>query len=116
MGVVQSFHILVPCSTIWNNPGTVITTGTTLSQKVWDQHLVHRAEGEADLLYVGLHLVHEVTSPQEFAGLRLWAGTGRGPGARPASTFARCRPASALAHSAASSSTRRVTSARASST
>ena len=43
----------------------------TLSEKIWDQHLVHRAEGEPDLLYIDLHLVHEVTSPQAFDGLRL---------------------------------------------
>jgi 3-isopropylmalate/(R)-2-methylmalate dehydratase large subunit len=43
----------------------------TLSEKVWDRHLVHRAEGEPDLLYIDLHLVHEVTSPQAFDGLRL---------------------------------------------
>ncbi len=43
----------------------------TLSQKVWDRHVVRRAEGEPDLLYVDLHLVHEVTSPQAFDGLRL---------------------------------------------
>jgi 3-isopropylmalate/(R)-2-methylmalate dehydratase large subunit len=42
----------------------------TLSEKVWDRHLVHRAEGEPDLLYIDLHLVHEVTSPQAFDGLR----------------------------------------------
>jgi 3-isopropylmalate/(R)-2-methylmalate dehydratase large subunit len=43
----------------------------TLAQKVWDDHIVHRADGEPDLLYVDLHLVHEVTSPQAFDGLRL---------------------------------------------
>jgi 3-isopropylmalate/(R)-2-methylmalate dehydratase large subunit len=43
----------------------------TLSQKVWDRHIVHAAEGEPDLLYVDLHLVHEVTSPQAFDGLRM---------------------------------------------
>jgi 3-isopropylmalate/(R)-2-methylmalate dehydratase large subunit len=43
----------------------------TLSQKVWDRHLVHSAEGDPDLLYIDLHLVHEVTSPQAFDGLRL---------------------------------------------
>jgi len=42
----------------------------TLSEKVWEQHVVHRADGEPDLLYVDLHLVHEVTSPQAFDGLR----------------------------------------------
>jgi len=45
--------------------------GTTLPQKVWDSHVVHSAPGEADLLYIDLHLVHEVTSPQAFDGLRL---------------------------------------------
>ncbi|HET7701284.1 MAG TPA: aconitase family protein, partial [Candidatus Limnocylindria bacterium] len=43
----------------------------TLSQKVWDRHVVRRAAGEPDLLYIDLHLVHEVTSPQAFDGLRL---------------------------------------------
>ena len=43
----------------------------TLAEKVWDRHVVHGAEGEPDLLYVDLHLVHEVTSPQAFDGLRL---------------------------------------------
>jgi 3-isopropylmalate/(R)-2-methylmalate dehydratase large subunit len=47
----------------------------TLSEKVWDRHVVRRAEGEPDLLYIDLHLVHEVTSPQAFDGLRL-AGRG----------------------------------------
>src|SRR6186713_312385 len=46
-------------------------TPRTLAEKVWDRHVVHRAEGEPDLLYVDLHLVHEVTSPQAFEGLRL---------------------------------------------
>ncbi|MEX2552450.1 MAG: 3-isopropylmalate dehydratase large subunit [Actinomycetota bacterium] len=45
--------------------------GQTLSQKVWERHVVHRAPGEPDLLYIDLHLVHEVTSPQAFEGLRL---------------------------------------------
>jgi len=47
----------------------------TLSEKVWDHHVVHHDEGEPDLLYIDLHLVHEVTSPQAFDGLRL-AGRG----------------------------------------
>ena len=47
----------------------------TLAEKVWDRHVVHRAAGEPDLLYVDLHLVHEVTSPQAFEALRL-AGRG----------------------------------------
>lgn len=45
--------------------------GRTLAKKVWDDHVVRRADGEPDLLYVDLHLVHEVTSPQAFEGLRL---------------------------------------------
>src|SRR5580700_6978162 len=51
------------------------TTARTLSEKVWDRHLVRSAEGEPDLLFVDLHLIHEVTSPQAFDGLRL-AGRG----------------------------------------
>jgi 3-isopropylmalate/(R)-2-methylmalate dehydratase large subunit len=47
----------------------------TLPEKVWERHVVHAAPGEPDLLYVDLHLVHEVTSPQAFDGLRL---SGRG--------------------------------------
>ncbi len=45
--------------------------GRTLAEKVWEAHVVRRAEGEPDLVYVDLHLVHEVTSPQAFDGLRL---------------------------------------------
>ncbi|MDP1876520.1 MAG: 3-isopropylmalate dehydratase large subunit [Actinomycetota bacterium] len=44
--------------------------GRTLAEKVWDVHVVRHAEGEPDLLYIDLHLVHEVTSPQAFDGLR----------------------------------------------
>jgi 3-isopropylmalate/(R)-2-methylmalate dehydratase large subunit len=43
----------------------------TLVEKVWDSHVVRSAPGEPDLLYIDLHLVHEVTSPQAFEGLRL---------------------------------------------
>ena len=42
----------------------------TLSQKVWDNHKVHEEPGAPTLLYIDLHLVHEVTSPQAFSGLR----------------------------------------------
>ena len=55
--------------------------GRTLAEKVWEAHVVRRADGEPDLLYIDLHLVHEVTSPQAFDGLRL-AGRPRAP-ARP---------------------------------
>jgi len=44
---------------------------STLSEKVWDQHVVRAQDGVPDLLYIDLHLVHEVTSPQAFDGLRL---------------------------------------------
>jgi 3-isopropylmalate/(R)-2-methylmalate dehydratase large subunit len=47
------------------------TTPKTLAEKVWDAHVVRRADGEPDLLYIDLHLIHEVTSPQAFDGLRL---------------------------------------------
>jgi 3-isopropylmalate/(R)-2-methylmalate dehydratase large subunit len=53
--------------------------GRTLAEKVWDAHVVRRAEGEPDLLYIDLHLVHEVTSPQAFDGLRLAGRPGRRP-------------------------------------
>src|SRR6266513_6475459 len=43
----------------------------TLAKKLWDAHVVRSAQGEPDLLFVDLHLVHEVTSPQAFEGLRL---------------------------------------------
>jgi 3-isopropylmalate/(R)-2-methylmalate dehydratase large subunit len=42
----------------------------TLAEKVWNAHVVRRADNEPDLLYIDLHLVHEVTSPQAFDGLR----------------------------------------------
>jgi 3-isopropylmalate/(R)-2-methylmalate dehydratase large subunit len=44
---------------------------STLAEKVWDAHVVRAEEGEPDLLYVDLHLIHEVTSAQAFEGLRL---------------------------------------------
>ena len=53
--------------------------GTTLPEKVWNRHLVHSAPDEPDLLYIDLHLVHEVTSPQAFDGLRLTGRTVRRP-------------------------------------
>ena len=51
----------------------------TLPEKIWYRHVVHSAPGEADLLYIDLHLVHEVTSPQAFDGLRLSGRTVRRP-------------------------------------
>jgi 3-isopropylmalate/(R)-2-methylmalate dehydratase large subunit len=55
------------------------TGARTLSEKVWERHVAHRAQGEPDLLYVDLHLVHEVTSPQAFEGLRLAGRSVRRP-------------------------------------
>ena len=49
--------------------------GRTLAEKVWDEHVVRSKDNEPDLLFIDLHLVHEVTSPQAFEGLRL-AGRG----------------------------------------
>src|SRR5579872_5763836 len=42
----------------------------TLAEKIWDSHVVRSAAGEPDLLYIDLHPIHEVTSPQAFDGLR----------------------------------------------
>ena len=47
------------------------TDPRTLFEKIWDQHVVHEVPNQHSLLYVDLHLVHEVTSPQAFEGLRL---------------------------------------------
>jgi 3-isopropylmalate/(R)-2-methylmalate dehydratase large subunit len=45
--------------------------GKTLAEKLWDSHVVRSAAGEPDLLFIDMHLIHEVTSPQAFDGLRL---------------------------------------------
>ena len=45
--------------------------GKTLAEKIWADHVAHSAPGEPDLIYIDLHLLHEVTSPQAFDGLRL---------------------------------------------
>jgi 3-isopropylmalate/(R)-2-methylmalate dehydratase large subunit len=52
---------------------------STLADKVWERHVVRASEGEPDLLYIDLHLVHEVTSPQAFDGLRMHGRTVRRP-------------------------------------
>ena len=63
----------------------------TLPEKVWERHVVHSAAGEPDLLYIDLHLVHEVTSPQAFDGLRLAGRRVRRPSSpwRPRTTTSR---------------------------
>jgi 3-isopropylmalate/(R)-2-methylmalate dehydratase large subunit len=47
------------------------TRPRTLSEKLWERHLVHSAAGAHDILYIDMHLVHEVTSPQAFDGRRM---------------------------------------------
>ncbi|CTQ33361.1 3-isopropylmalate dehydratase large subunit [Jannaschia rubra] len=54
-------------------------TGKTLYDKIWDAHLVHEADDGTCLLYIDRHLVHEVTSPQAFEGLRMTGRTVRAP-------------------------------------
>jgi 3-isopropylmalate/(R)-2-methylmalate dehydratase large subunit len=56
-----------------------MTEPKTLAEKVWEQHVVRRADGEPELLYVDLHLVHEVTSPQAFESLRMHGRSVRRP-------------------------------------
>ncbi len=51
----------------------------TLAEKLWDRHVVRSADGEPDLLYIDLHLIHEVTSPQAFDGLRMHGRAVRRP-------------------------------------
>ena len=48
-----------------------MTAPKTIIEKIWDNHVVYEEEGKPDLLYIDLHLLHEVTSPQAFEGLRL---------------------------------------------
>src|SRR5579871_2408885 len=52
------------------NSGMNRRNGQTLYDKIWESHLVHEAPGEASVIYVDRHLVHEVTSAQAFEGLR----------------------------------------------
>src|SRR5690606_37045938 len=58
--------------------------GKTIIEKIWENHVVYRETGKPDLLYIDLHLVHEVTSPQAFSGLRMKNRKVR----RPEKTFA----------------------------
>src|SRR5579884_4239383 len=53
------------------NPGHTMSAPKTLFEKVWEQHVVAEPANEPALLYIDLHLVHEVTSPQAFDGLRM---------------------------------------------
>src|ERR1700716_3127003 len=58
-------------SSLGGSIGSLRFMPQTLAQKIWDRHVVDSAPGEPDLLFVDLHLVHEVTSPQPFESLRL---------------------------------------------
>ena len=58
-----------------------MTAPRTLYDKIWDAHVVHEAEDGTCLLYIDRHLVHEVTSPQAFEGLRMTGRKVRAPGA-----------------------------------
>jgi 3-isopropylmalate/(R)-2-methylmalate dehydratase large subunit len=48
-----------------------MTTKKTMFEKIWDNHVIQQEEGKPGIIYIDLHLVHEVTSPQAFEGLRL---------------------------------------------
>ena len=61
------------------SPTSAADRPRTLAEKVWDRHVVRSEEGQPDLLYIDLHLVHEVTSPQAFEGLRMTGRTVRRP-------------------------------------
>src|SRR5215471_14383395 len=64
-----------------------ITMARTLFEKIWDTHVVATPSGRSPILYIDLHLVHEVTSPQAFDGLR---------GARCGNQGARWRPSTTM--------------------
>jgi 3-isopropylmalate/(R)-2-methylmalate dehydratase large subunit len=51
--------------------GGTFLMSKTIIEKIWEQHIVYEEQGKPDLLYIDLHLLHEVTSPQAFEGLRL---------------------------------------------
>src|SRR5690606_21506032 len=51
--------------------GRDVKAPRTMFEKIWDDHVVHAEEGKQTILYIDLHLVHEVTSPHAFEGLRL---------------------------------------------
>ena len=55
---------------LMSNPGGKAAPGRTLYDKIWDEHVVHTEEDGTAILYIDRHLVHEVTSPQAFEGLR----------------------------------------------
>ena len=58
--------------------------GKSINEKIWENHVVSSEENKPDLLYIDMHYIHEVTSPQAFEGLRLKGRKVR----RPDKTFA----------------------------
>ncbi len=74
---IQFFMSATSAAETATNPTTV--PPTTLFEKIWDAHIVRDEPGQPALLYVDLHLVHEVTSPQAFDGLRMTGRTVRRP-------------------------------------
>ena len=71
----------------WRSCGRSILLMSTLFDKLWQAHIVREARGEPTLLYIDLHLIHEVTSPQAFEGLREAGRKCKTPG----SHFRHCR-------------------------
>src|SRR6185369_9297308 len=67
------------CPASFPAASTDIAMARTLYDKIWDAHLVHQQEDGTAALYIDLHLIHEVTSPQAFEGLRLAGRTARRP-------------------------------------
>ncbi len=62
----------LPCVAVEGGPhASMNSQPRTMFQKVWDDHVVHAESGQQTMLYIDLHLVHEVTSPQAFEGLRI---------------------------------------------
>jgi len=75
---------MTPANSAIDQPDTsgrqdIPMTGKTLYDKIWDAHLAHEAEDGTSLLYIDRHLVHEVTSPQAFEGLRMSGRPVRAP-------------------------------------
>src|SRR5918912_4352400 len=65
-----AYHALTAHTDFFHLELTLMSKPTTLYDKIWNDHLVHEADDGTCLLYIDRHLVHEVTSPQAFEGLR----------------------------------------------
>lgn len=80
---LRRMQVLIFHMNVMNN-GVIMMSKKTMFEKIWDNHVIHQEEGKPGILYIDLHLVHEVTSPQAFEGLRLSGRKVR----RPELTFA----------------------------